>query len=344
MTMVPMSVARTGAANRRLAHVTAGVCHRQEPAAAAIHAAAAHEGGAEPSAEAEAFRERGFVVLGGVLSPVDGADQGDLSAGTLGPACLRLCEHPGLVNLLAEVVGTDVQMISCGVQELPAAGVPVSRELSREGVELLNSHGPFCHPLLSESVRVFVALRDYQPDDAQLGLVERSHWNTAAEAQEDGCAADDVFRWAPKKGDVVVADLPTWRMARAGARSSEFFSFTCAKFAYQQHGALRHCVRELVSSGQNLEDRPLLRQMLGIEIAPELAQPKYGELFAIGQTPPRRWLNRSPALPAPVREPIFPACVGLCASRTGVLTEHIVFSIVSTDNARTNTRPSLGQE
>eukprot|EP01048_Picozoa_sp_COSAG05_P003034 COSAG05_NODE_135_length_16947_cov_294.166548_3_plen_466_part_00 len=242
-----------------------------------------------PSPLASALRSQGFTTLrldsAHNLSPTTDTQQ--LTS------LLDLLDESALVTLLAEAVGTDVQVIS-----LPSTSYPQManwcRELSRPGEPMLRTHGPHRHPSLCESVRVFVALSDAPRH--QLSLALCSHlWPDPSLG--DLSSSVPTFEWVAKRGDVLVADLATWR--QMSGESSDLkvdgdqenggalmLSFTCAKFAYKQHAALRKAVGELAES--STADRPLLKQMLGIEIASELMEPKQGSHDLSGPAP-ERW-------------------------------------------------------
>lgn len=239
-----------------------------------------------PSAQASALRDKGFTTLQlesahGLLLPVAAPDDDDAQL----PPLLELLGEGALVTLLAEAVGTDVQMIS-----LPSTAHPQLpgwwRELSRPGEAMLREYGPHRHPSLCESVRVFVALSDAPCH--QLSLAPRSHlWPDPSLGVSSSV---QTFEWVAKRGDVLVTDLATWQMSpddpENGSPAPPMLSFTCAKFAYKQHAALRRAVHGLGEAAT--ADRPLLRQMLGIEVADELMEPKRGP-HDLASPAPERW-------------------------------------------------------
>ena len=227
------------------------------------------EGAADGAVEAAAklFREQGFVQLDGLC---DGEALAELAAagndvlGWGGETLLGALENPGLCGLLATVVGTDVQAISLRATAVGGAGGAagdVCREFPRAERQL-QTHGAFAHPLLSADVRLL------------LPLTPQTHLVTPGSQRriEQSGSRESAVRCETAPGSALLVDFRTWRGDEQGA--AMMLEVHYSKFANKQHASLRESVARLDSAG-SLDGRPVLRQMLGLEVATELASPRH---------------------------------------------------------------------
>ena len=165
------------------------------------------------------------------------------------------------------------------------AGHAPCREYCRSEPQL-RTHGAFSHPFLSSDVKLLLPLSSAGLD---VSLVPGSqHW---VEGSGGGSSSGGVEHGEHAAlGSVLLVDMRTWRSGpRAGAPVLEVHY---SKFANKQHAALCESVARLDSAGllgaaagksppsdnknsSSSSSRTLLRQMLGLEVASELAAPRH---------------------------------------------------------------------
>ena len=236
-------------------------------------ARAVGDGAADGAVEAAAklFRERGFVHLDGLCDgealaelAADGARNDVLGSG--GETLLGALENAGLCGLLAAVVGTDVQAISLRATAVGGAGGAagdVCREFPRTERQL-QTHGAFAHPLLSADVRLLLPLSAPHTHLVTPGSQRRI---------EQSGSRESAVRCETAPGSALLVDFRTWRCCDE-QQEGIMLEVHYSKFANKQHASLRESVARLDGAG-SLDGRPVLRQMLGLEVAPELASPRH---------------------------------------------------------------------
>jgi hypothetical protein len=166
------------------------------------------------------------------------------------------------------------------------AGHAPCREYCRSEPQL-RTHGAFSHPFLSSDVKLLLPLSSAGLD---VSLVPGSqHW---VEGSGGGSSSGGVEHGEHAAlGSALLVDMRTWRSGpRAGAPVLEVHY---SKFANKQHAALCESVARLDSAGllgaaagksppsdnknssSSSSSRTLLRQILGLEVASELAAPRH---------------------------------------------------------------------
>jgi ectoine hydroxylase-related dioxygenase (phytanoyl-CoA dioxygenase family) len=254
---------------------------------------------------------------------------------------LELLESRRLAALLTKVVGSDAHCIgiqgravasvasapppvepsisggtdaSDGVSQLDAAIAERRRALAagagyagwhrdyERGASHLNSHGPFRHPRLCQSAKLFVLVADCDDTMGCTAVVPYSQNDPANPPllEDPATQMPGLFRFSGKAGDAMLIDFHIWHaaMPNNSGRARESLIIQFAAFKWQQTGTFLASAQRLEAAGA-LTGRPILRQMLGLEIADELADP--------GPYPPESsvtsWPRLLPGLaPPPVRD------------------------------------------
>ena len=138
----------------------------------------------------------------------------------------------------------------------------------------LSLHGPFDHPSLSTSIKLFVAVEDTDETMGCSSLVPGSHRlpEGPPAAMHRVSEMPGHVKFVGKAGDALAMDIRCWHAAQPNhsGRPRESLIIQYAAFKWQQVGTLIDSVQRL-EAADRIGDRPILRQMLGLQVAPELA-------------------------------------------------------------------------
>lgn len=174
--------------------------------------------------QAQEFRDQGFVQVGGLCSTAEdrvalsqlglelsGQDAHAAETAVLETACgatlLRALEQDQLCQLLAAIVGTDVQAIALRTQATAAAGAMQSpcREYCRSEPQL-RTHGAFAHPFLSSDVKMVLPLSS---SGATIDVIPGSQrWVEGSGNEFDG---NGSVACKIELGSALLVDMRTWR-------------------------------------------------------------------------------------------------------------------------------------
>jgi hypothetical protein len=210
---------------------------------AALDAARAKAGPADALPTA-GWRAPGFFDAAAVL---EGGDQ----------ACVRVLESPRLAGLLQAAVGSDAHLVNLqgSLAGAPAGPTqPLRRETARDDGGGAMELGSFLHPVLSEGVKVFIALSDQDGDVTYApGTFRNPDPPPANSEQIPGRVA-----WKAKKGDALLMCVRTWHSA---APRSPSLALYAQAFNKKPMAGVSQAAARLDSGG---ELSTLARQLLGL--------------------------------------------------------------------------------
>ena len=165
---------------------------------------------------------------------------------------------------------------------------------------------PALHPTLSNDVKLFVAVFDQAETGSQTAVVPGT-WRASAEDPRPDFERSQL-RWSPKAGDALLMNIHTWHGVLAPSAPAPFTPTERCGLIVQCAASNRKRVGSLTSSAERLAAAaeagaisplsPVARQLLGIEMLPEL-QHRPG-----GFDPPAT-LDPEPWAPADVPHPML---------------------------------------
>lgn len=175
-----------------------------------------------------------------------------------GRECLGLLEDPRLVGLLQAAVGNDAHLINLQASIGPPSdelhvGTRLQREYWREDGSGALQRGSFVHPVLSEGVKVIIALSD---QDSCATYVP--HTNRCPEEPHSNGPSRV---WKAKRGDAMLMDVRTWHSAFSPAMEQGSLILYAGAFNKKPMAGVAKVVAQLNSSGAL---SPLARQILGV--------------------------------------------------------------------------------
>lgn len=197
------------------------------PVAAPIASSLPCAGPSDTGSQAQRFRDQGFVHVGELCrTPEDcaafvqlGLDLSSRCAQDVaetavletqcGASLLRALEQRELCELLADIVGTDVQIISMQIHANTDPGSATTPEPCREycrSESQLRTHGAFAHPFLSSDVKLLLPL---SRSGVTVDLIPGSqHWIQGSRTMIN-CHSSEACR--VQLGSALLVDMRTWR-------------------------------------------------------------------------------------------------------------------------------------
>lgn len=196
------------------------------PAPVVVGSSPASSDNSDRDGQAKEFREQGFLRIQQLCSaPEDCAALSQLGLDlsttgsrpeetavletTSGASLLRALGQDRLCQLLADVVGTDVQAISLQPQTTAAAGGAAVTTLGREycrSEPQLRTHGAFAHPFLCSHVKLLLPLSS---SGVTIDLIPGSqHW---IEGSPKGIDLHSAVACKIELGSALLVDMRTWR-------------------------------------------------------------------------------------------------------------------------------------
>ena len=210
---------------------------------AALQAERASSAAPEASGEA-GWRSPGFFDAPGLLES-DGA-------------CLAVLENPRLAGLVQAAVGADAHLVNLQAalgSPAPHSAMQWRRDYGRDdGVGGLQQ-ASFLHPVLSEGVKIFLALADQE--EAGVAFVP----DTFRRAEPPPDAPAGQKRWKARAGDALLMDVKTHHATLADAVEGDCLVLYFQAFNKKPMAGVAAAAARLDASAQL---SPLRRQLLGL--------------------------------------------------------------------------------
>lgn len=153
-----------------------------------------------------------------------------------GRECLRLLEDPRLVGLLQSAVGSDAHLINLQASSGVLEDTRIQREYWRDDGNGALQRGSFLHPVLSEGVKVIIALTDQDSCVTYLPSSNRS----AEETLDAAAPAGSLRLWKAKRGDAMVLDVRTYHSAFSPGLAEGSLILCLLRYATLQYDEYLH--------------------------------------------------------------------------------------------------------
>lgn len=225
---------------------------------------------------------------------------------------------------VSRLVGSDAHTIALQARTVPpnsdsdlsqsSSYAGWHRDYERPATDLA-LHGPFDHPTLSTSVKLFIAVSDTDETMGPTSLVPGSHCLVDTPPHFNSIAdMPGAHLFTGRAGDAMLMDIRCWHAAQPNRsdRPRESVIVQYAAFKWQQAGAFVNSMARLDAASKIPPERPILRQMAGLEIASCLADPRpYDSPASITPWPRTFWSQNDDTLSPEVVEFRSKGCVML---------------------------------